>query len=429
MLSIGTPEVSALFAILVAVACSGGMSTAPLFAPARHTTLAGEPWSDARARAALAAIVEDIERAYGGDELVWPNHPDDLEGDPDVPFRTLYLGAGGVVWALARLARDGHAEPRIDLPGLSVALYERWLEAPEFESLYPAPHPSLLMGSAGLLLLADELAPDAGAPRPAGGGDRGERAQPDARAAVGLARARCWRRWPWPSGIDGAERWAALWRASAAWLLAEWRGEVWEQDMYGRRTTTSGPGHGFAGNVHALLRGRALLEPDAAAEVERARRGGASSHLAQHDGACVQWPAVLGETLPSEKTRTQWCHGAPGMVIALGALLRPTPELDALFLGGGEMTWAAGPLRASSSLCHGTAGNGFAFLRLFERYRRRAVARPAPAPSPCTRSARWTRRDARSGRGRYTLFTGDAGVAVFLAACLAGDARFPVVDG
>ena len=151
-------------------------------------------------------------------------------------------------------------------------------------------------------------------------------------------------------------------------------------------------------------------------------------NLAQHDGACVQWPALLGETLPSEKTRTQWCHGAPGMVIALGALFPRSPQLDALFVGGGEMTWAAGPLRASSSLCHGTAGNGFAFLRLFERTgdelwldRARAFAMHAVGQVDEARRA--------LGRGRYSLYTGDAGVAMFLAACLSGDARFPVVDG
>jgi hypothetical protein len=115
------------------------------------------------------------------------------------------------------------------------------------------------------------------------------------------------------------------------------------------------------------------------------------------------------------------------VVIALGALLGRTPTLDALFAGGGEMTWQAGPLRASSSLCHGTAGNGFAFLRLFERTgdeawlaRARAFAMHAIGQVEEARST--------LGRGRYTLFTGDAGVAVYLAACLSGDARFPFLD-
>jgi hypothetical protein len=32
------------------------------------------------------------------------------------------------------------------------------------------------------------------------------------------------------------------------------------------------------------------------------------------------------------------------------------------------------------------------------------------------------------GRGRYTLWTGDVGVALYLAACIEGDARFPTLD-
>ena len=34
-----------------------------------------------------------------------------------------------------------------------------------------------------------------------------------------------------------------------------------------------------------------------------------------------------------------------------------------------------------------------------------------------------------NGRGRYSLFTGDVGVALFASACLDGDARFPVLEG
>jgi hypothetical protein len=33
-----------------------------------------------------------------------------------------------------------------------------------------------------------------------------------------------------------------------------------------------------------------------------------------------------------------------------------------------------------------------------------------------------------NGRRRYSLFTGDVGTALFAAACLDADARFPIVD-
>ena len=36
---------------------------------------------------------------------------------------------------------------------------------------------------------------------------------------------------------------------------------------------------------------------------------------------------------------------------------------------------------------------------------------------------------AEAAPGRYSLFTGGVGVALFAAACLDADARFPVLDG
>ena len=38
-----------------------------------------------------------------------------------------------------------------------------------------------------------------------------------------------------------------------------------------------------------------------------------------------------------------------------------------MLVAGGELTWRAGPLVKGPGLCHGTAGNGYAFLKLFER--------------------------------------------------------------
>jgi hypothetical protein len=45
----------------------------------------------------------------------------------------------------------------------------------------------------------------------------------------------------------------------------------------------------------------------------------------------------------------------------------PGPELDELLAEAGELTWRAGPLEKGPNLCHGTAGNGYAFLKLFRR--------------------------------------------------------------
>ena len=101
---------------------------------------------------------------------------------------------------------------------------------------------------------------------------------------------------------------------------------------------------------------------------------------------------------------------------------RATTELDALLLAGGELTWAAGPLRKGPGLCHGTAGNGFAFLKLFARTgderwlgRARRFAMHAAAQVEAERAG--------TGHGRHALWTGDLGTAIFLHQCLAGGFR------
>ncbi len=392
------------------------------FDQARHEPLAGAPWSDSVARSDFAELIADLCASCRGDRLLWPNHPADLEGDPDEPMRTLYLGAGGIVWALARLAAGDHGDVTIDLRSLATDMVEGWRVAPEFTALYPPFQPSLLMGESGLLALGEALSPDAA------GRDR--LADCIAANAAHPARELLWGS---PGtmlvAVDmarrtGEERWAELWRASAHWLLEDWRAEIWEQDLYGRRAAYVGAGHGFAGNVHALLRGRHLLELSAAEDVER-RAVAVLERLAERDGAWVQWPALLGAD--AGPPRVQWCHGAAGIVIALGGLLGPDPAVDELLVGAGELTWQAGPPRASAGLCHGTAGNGYAFLRLYARIgderwldRARAFAMHALQQRRALAVA--------SGHERWTLFTGNAGLALFVAACIDGEPAFPVLD-
>jgi hypothetical protein len=125
--------------------------------------------------------------------------------------------------------------------------------------------------------------------------------------------------------------------------------------------------------------------------------------------------------------RTQWCHGAPGIVISFAALAPQSEELTDMLVAGGELTWRAGPLVKGSGLCHGTAGNGFAFLKLHDRtgdprWLERARAFGMHAADQVERAR------AEHGRGRYTLWTGDVGVALYLWACITADSAFPVLD-
>ena len=120
----------------------------------------------------------------------------------------------------------------------------------------------------------------------------------------------------------------------------------------------------------------------------------------------------------------QHCHGAPGMIVCLAGLDQP---IDDLLLAAGETVWRAGPLIKGANLCHGAAGNGYAFLKLFERTgdelwldRARRFAMHAIEQSQADLS--------EFGRRRYSLWTGDTGLACYLWDCLHAEARFPTMD-
>jgi hypothetical protein len=104
-----------------------------------------------------------------------------------------------------------------------------------------------------------------------------------------------------------------------------------------------------------------------------------------------------------------------------------TPEFDALLLDAGRFSWAAGPLTKGSNLCHGTGGNGYAFLKLYRRTndpmwfdRARQFA--------MTAIVQYRGAQVAVGRGRYSLWTGDVGLAVYLWDCITGEPRFPTID-
>ena len=122
----------------------------------------------------------------------------------------------------------------------------------------------------------------------------------------------------------------------------------------------------------------------------------------------------------------QDCHGAAGIVCRFADAR--SAALQALLLQAGELVWAAGPLRKPPGLCHGTDGNGYAFLKLHAMTgdtrwleRARAFAMHAIRQSDALAAQ-------HQGRRRFTLWTGDLGLAVYLWSCVSADAALPTLD-
>ena len=385
-----------------------------LFTPENHEPLAGEAWDEGRVRAAVEAIVADTLAAQSPDGF-WPEHPDDRDDAGSCPTG-FYMGAAGLVWALHQL---GH-----DLTGTAERLYEHYLAEPDWPGIVPG----FMIGEAGILYAARRLAP-AAAPM-----DALERA---VRENAGNETNELF--WGAPGTMlvaqallaaTGDPRWADAWRASAEvlwsrWLPSEEAGcDLWTQEMYGDTVQYVGPGHGLAGNVLALSLDGGLLDPKRRAELER-RAVAAATTLAIRDGDLANWRPIAGRPLAHRGTiRVQWCHGAPGMVTSLAGIAVDDEAFGDLLAAGGELTWRAGPLAKGGGLCHGTAGNGCAFLALHHRLgdqrwldRARRFAMHALAQVEGAR--------AKHGRGRYSLWTGDMGAALFALQCIDGRAGVP----
>jgi len=394
---------------------------AELIDPDAHEPLAGPGWDAERARAAIVAIAAETERAFDPDTL-WPPHPlDEADDEPPLERVTcIYLGASGVIWALDALERSGTIDTGRDWAGVAASLPDRYRDRPDFpDGLIP----SLLFGEAGILLVAHALAPSRWQEERLLDAVRGNVSNPTAELFWGapgtmLAAQVLHER-------TGDAVWVDAWNESADELWATWQDEVWWQEIRGRRSQTLGPAHGFVGNVVALARGD-LLDGGRREELERRVVAVLSAH-ARRVGDCVQWPIALTPSRRPTTARTQWCHGAPGIVASVASLAPRDDELTALLVAGGELTWRAGPLRKGAGLCHGTAGNGYAFLKLFERtgdelWLERARAFAAHA----IEQARVT--TARNGRGRHSLWTGEPGTALYLQSCLDGTAAVPTLD-
>ena len=367
---------------------------AELFRPSEHEPLAGAEWDEARVEEAIASIIADAEAAFDGTR--WPWHPGD--GDEEWGFSDLYIGGAGMIWALDELGSTGWADA-------AAAFLETYRARPSPWDEEPVPT-SFHFGELGIALVAFRLTRDPSlADRVhelvvAGTGSEANELMYGTPGAMLVAEAML----AW----TGEPRWDEAWRAAAERVEAARDPDgLWTSHIGGSAFRYIGAGHGYAGNMRAFAnRGRAP-EP---ADLE--------PYVLREDGL-ANW--IPGDGARPDQIRVQWCHGAPGMVAMLGDLL----DLE-LAVAGGELTWRAGPLAKGPGLCHGTAGNGYAFLVLHRRTgdeiwldRARAFGMHA--------IGRVERERAAVGRGRYSLFTGDVGVALFLRHLLDGEDRFPTM--
>ena len=395
--------------------------------PARHEPLRSLAWDESRVRSTIARIVDETVAAFTPDGL-WPVHPRDIEpgDDPDAPATNLYYGAAGIIWALHYLHAAGVA------PSPSFAQQLEPLRRRNRAALADRPGDNLgswMMGDLPFEMMAWAHAPttaraDTIAALVEGNIDHPARelmwgAPGSLLAALEMHRA------------TGDARWTTLFRRIAQRLREQlsWSQRqachYWTQELYGRSSRYIDAVHGFVATASPLVRGRHLLAEADWLEWQDCIETTVANTAIRENGMAT-WPVQADEPPGTpQKWLMQYCHGAPGFVVCLADL--PGRALDALLVEAGEATWAAGPLAKGSNLCHGTAGNAYAFLVLHARtgdtrWRDRARAFAMHA------IAQFEQETAHHGRLRHSLWTGDVGLAIFLWDCLRGQARFPTLD-
>lgn len=384
-----------------------------LFESQRHLAGAHAAWEPRRVEAWLRRFAADALAVAA--ERPWPAHPRDVEDAPEAtgPFHGMYLGSFGVWLALARLADAGYCV----LPRGRAEIFEQvladYVHSPDTGERVA----SWSLGESAPLTACCLLDPGSSHADELAACIRANRDNPTCEAlwgAPGTMLAALFMH-----EATGADRWAELFRDSVAGLWSRWEYAddvgcwLWQQDMYGQQVRYVGAGHGWAGNLYPLWRGYGLLSAEQQATLrERTLQGLAA--LADFDGDLANWPPVAGA---AGKLLVQWCHGAPGIITSLRYM--DDREVVPLLIKGGRLIVAAGPIIKGAALCHGTAGNGAALLEVHRRTgdagwlaRAREFAMVAIGQSEAD--------ETRYGQRRYSLWTGDAGLAWFLRDCLEG---------
>lgn len=396
-----------------------------LFDPTRHYPLLQLDWNPNTAQQAITAIAHETIAQLQTVPLLSGHPMDDQAFGSD-----LYFGKAGVLWAINYLQTVGAIDSTFDVAThLDATLAQNRQRYPK-ASPYPE-QSSYLFGELPLLLLQYKLSPSEDKATQILHSIHKNDSQPIRELMWGIAGSMlaAYFMYQWTQ----ESRWQEVFRSQADLLLHEWQpvGEVrylWTIDLYGSQQQWLGPVHGFASNLTPLLIGQSLLTDEEFQDIStKAMMTLVQTAVTEDDGA--NWQAIYDPAHPSQTPNlVQYCHGAPGMVTALAMLPKGINEqFERILEKGGELTWQAGPLKKGSNLCHGTGGNGYAFLKLFVRTGNQMWL-------DCARIfamhaiEQYCLSQQLYRQLRYPLWTGDLGLAVYLWDCLQAQAKFPTID-
>lgn len=399
-----------------------------LFEPERHTPLAEIDFDESRIEEAIQKIVTDTFIAAKSTPL-FPVHPKDFYEGAPAAFTDFYMGAAGVIWALNELQNFSEHDLtyfcRVSINEILMKHVAR-NEATTKGSYF--------VGEAGIRLIKERLDPVADNEQALVELVEGMMDSLANELLYGLPGSLLIARF-----LLGQSRKAEyetlnnriVEKLFSVRKVDETSGAlIWEQ-QFQKKLCFLGAGHGTVGNYSILLRNPALQadqRKDILSNLEKLLH-----YYASTEGDLCNWPVFLDrpfEGKPADKKfHVHWCHGAKGVVTELGTSVSVGESilLDQLLVQAGNLIWNAGPLEKGVSLCHGTAGSGMAFLKLYERTRDPVwLARAQRFAMHALEQSINEQKD--FGQLRFSLWTGDLGLAIFLRDVLTAKSRMPGLD-
>lgn len=380
----------------------------------RHETICSIKWSEEKVRSTLIDIFDRTIQNFDPFNF-WPKDPD--EDSPTAVNKSIYFGAAGTLWALEKLSIFLKKDLPFDKSILISSIYEQYISTPDTENIVP----SFFLGEVGILLINYKYDPSFEIENRLFQIIKENIENPTIEALWGAPGTMLGASYMYEHTKD--KKWLNLYLENVQFLLSTWHEDaekgysIWTQDLYNKILVLVGAGHGFMGNIFPLLKDLKLVSTeDRTTILSKALQ--TTKKLAIEENNIINWPVT--DKKEDRKWLVQWCHGAPGAITSLSFFPKDMDaELEVILEKAGELIWQAGPLRKKIALCHGTDGNGFAFLKLYKRTGNTLWL---------DRARQFAMHAIEQRNGRYTLFTGELGLAMYLVNCIKGEDDFPMLD-
>lgn len=370
-----------------------------IYNPERHEKLTNLDWNENKVLHCIESIFEDSVKNFNS-----------------IENQTMYFGKAGVLFGLLKISKYLDKPLSLDSKKVISEVYKAYLEKPDTEEIVP----SLYLGEVGILLVKYLVNPSEELEEQIFKLVKSNIENPTLEALWAAPGTMIAASWFYEKTMK--REWRELFVENAEYLISKLKEEkeedlIWLQDLYGKKVRYTGAGHGYFGNMFGILKNIDLLKSSDKDYVLSHIKMVLDKLAIEEEGA-VNWAPVFPKNTEI-KPLTQWCHGSPGIINCLKQYPKNDLRVEELLIKGGELVWRAGPLTKGVGICHGTDGNGFAFLQLYKR----------------TGNELWLERARKFAmhclsqrKNEYSLFTGDIGLALYLIACIEKTDNFPFLD-